>query len=103
MTQFNSRLLAFILSILLVSFLSIQSVHASESGEFIDDAVITTKVKAEIFNDPSLKTFEISVETIKGVVHLSGSVSNPANIDRAVEIARSISGVKAVENTLTVK
>ncbi len=103
MTQLNNRFSTFILSILVVFFLSANPVHAGEAGEFIDDAVITTKVKAEIFNDDSLKTFEISVETIKGVVHLSGSVNSQAEISRAVEIARSINGVTAVENNMTVK
>ncbi|MBY0473890.1 MAG: BON domain-containing protein [Nitrosomonas sp.] len=107
MTQLNNRFLTFILSILMVLFLSANFAHAgeaaSEAGEYIDDTVITTKVKAEIFNEPTLKTFEISVETTKGVVNLSGSVSSQADIDRAVEITRRVSGVTAVENNMSVK
>ncbi|WP_295628594.1 BON domain-containing protein [uncultured Nitrosomonas sp.] len=107
MTQLNNRFLTFILSILMVFFLSANSAHAgeaaSEAGEYIDDTVITAKVKAEIFNEPTLKTFEISVETTKSVVNLSGSVSSQADIDRAVEITRRVSGVTAVENNMSVK
>ena len=54
------------------------------TGEYVDDSVITTKVKASIFNDPSLKATEINVETFKGTVQLSGFVAQPHNIARAV-------------------
>jgi len=72
-------------------------------GEYIDDTVLTTKVKALIFDDSTLKSMEISVETFKGVVQLSGFVSSQANIDRAVEIARSVSGVTLVKNDMQLK
>ncbi|HEY2630706.1 MAG TPA: BON domain-containing protein, partial [Usitatibacter sp.] len=53
------------------------------TGEYVDDTVITTKVKAAILDEPTLKSAEINVETFKGVVQLSGFVSSPANIDKA--------------------
>lgn len=73
------------------------------TGEYIDDAVITTRVKAEIFNDATLKSSEINVETFKGIVQLSGFVSSAANIDRAVSIARGIKGVTSVKNDMRLK
>ncbi|MDO8176946.1 MAG: BON domain-containing protein [Undibacterium sp.] len=73
------------------------------TGEYVDDAVITTKVKAEIFNEPTLKSSEINVETFKGVVQLSGFVSSNASIDKAVTITRSVKGVVSVKNDMRLK
>ena len=73
------------------------------TGEYVDDSVITTKVKASIFNEPSLKSTEINVETFKGTVQLSGFVAQPADITRAGEIARGVKGVKEVKNDIRVK
>ena len=73
------------------------------TGEFVDDSVITTKVKAAIINEPSLKATEIKVETFKGVVQLSGFVSSEAEIDRAVEVARDVKGVTSVKNDMRLK
>jgi osmotically-inducible protein OsmY len=73
------------------------------TGEYVDDAVITTKVKAEIFNESTLKSAEINVETFKGVVQLSGFVSSNANIDKAVSITRSVKGVVSVKNDMRLK
>lgn len=73
------------------------------TGEFVDDAVITTKVKAAIFNEPGLKSTEINVETFKGVVQLSGFVSSEAAATKAVEVAKSVDGVKSVKNDMRLK
>ena len=73
------------------------------TGEYVDDSVITTKVKAGIFNEPSLKSTEINVETFKGTVQLSGFVAQPEDIAKAAEVARSVKGVTAVKNDLHVK
>jgi len=73
------------------------------TGEYIDDVAITAKVKAEIFNDPALSSSEINVETFKGVVQLSGFVGSDSEIAKAVELARRVSGVKAVRNDMRVK
>lgn len=73
------------------------------TGEYVDDSVITTKVKAEIFNEPSLKSMEINVETFKGIVQLSGFVTSNANIDKAVSIARNVKGVRSVKNDMRLK
>ncbi len=79
------------------------STKHESTGEYIDDSVITTKVKSAIFNEPGLKSAEINVETFKGVVQLSGFVSSRANINRAVEVARGVKGVKSVKNDMRVK
>ncbi|MDP1990208.1 MAG: BON domain-containing protein [Syntrophales bacterium] len=94
----------FFLVILLVSFLGCASTAKQEgTGEYIDDSVITTKVKAEILKDDTLKSSEINVETFKGVVQLSGFVNAQADINKAVEVARSVKGVTSVKNDMHVK
>lgn len=75
----------------------------SGTGEYIDDSVITTKVKAAILKEEDLKVTEINVETFKGVVQLSGFVSSQAEINRAVTVARGVAGVKDVKNDMRVK
>ncbi len=73
------------------------------TGEYVDDSTITAKVKAAIFDDPALKVFQISVETFKGAVQLSGFVNSPQVVSRAGEVASRVSGVKSVKNNLLVK
>jgi osmotically-inducible protein OsmY len=73
------------------------------TGQYIDDSVITTKVKSALLNSPGLKSFEISVDTYKGRVQLSGSVSTGANIDEAVAIAYRVGGVTSVKNDMLLK
>lgn len=73
------------------------------TGEYIDASVLTSKVKTAIYNDPMLKVLQINVETFKGVVQLSGFVDSPEAAARAVEVARSVEGVKAVKNKMSVK
>lgn len=73
------------------------------TGEYIDDSVLTTKVKAAVFNEPSLKSTEINVETFKGVVQLSGFVNSQADINKAADVARDVKGVKSVKNDMRVK
>lgn len=73
------------------------------TGQYVDDAVITTKVKAAIFNEPTLKTLQINVETYKAEVQLSGFVDSVQSVNRAGEVAGSVDGVKKVKNDLIVK
>jgi osmotically-inducible protein OsmY len=73
------------------------------TGEYVDDTVITGKVKTAIFNEPSLKSAEINVETFKGIVQLSGFVSSPAAETTAVAVARNVGGVKSVKNDMRLK
>ncbi len=73
------------------------------TGEYVDDTVITTKVKAAVFEDASLKSAEINVETFKGRVQLSGFVNSQADINRATALARNIKGVTSVANDMRLK
>lgn len=100
----SKRLTTVLFSFLLVAVAGCASTSKSEgTGEYIDDTVITTKVKAEIFNEPTLKSRELNVETFKGTVQLSGFVSSQADINKAVEVARSVKGVKSVKNDMKIK
>lgn len=102
--KYYSKLATVFLAILMASLLGCASTETKEgTGEYLDNTVITTKVKAAIFDEPTLKSSEINVETFKGVVQLSGFVSSQADIDRAVEIARQIEGVKSVKNGMQLK
>lgn len=73
------------------------------TGEYIDDSVITTKVKAAILNEPTLKSAEIKVDTFKGVVQLSGFVAAQASAVKAAEIASGVKGVVSVKNDIRMK
>ena len=103
MRVFNG-FIAFIFAVLLASMLGCASTPTQEgTGEYVDDTVITTKVKAAIFDEPSLKSAEINVETFKGVVQLTGFVSSRAAIDKAVQVARGVKGVTSVRNNMRLK
>ena len=73
------------------------------TGEYVDDSVITTKVKSMLAADDFLKSFKISVETYKGVVQLSGFVNSQKAVDKATEIVKGVNGVKDIKNDLIVK
>ena len=75
----------------------------TRTGQYVDDSVITSKVKAAIFNEPQLKSAEINVETFKGQVQLSGFVSSQANVMKAMDIARNVSGVTSVKDDMRLK
>ena len=93
-----------ILAIMFATVLGCASTSKQEgTGEYIDDSVITTKVKAAIFQEATLKSAEINVETYKGTVQLSGFVNSAADINKAVEIARSVKGVTSVKNAMRLK
>ena len=86
------------------AFLGCASTRTQEStGEYIDDSVITSKVKADILGDEHLKSFQIGVETNKGVVQLSGFVNSSHAKERAGEVASKVKGVSHVRNDLIVK
>jgi osmotically-inducible protein OsmY len=104
MNKFNRTLAAALLAVTLVSVVGCASTSNKEgTGEYVDDAVITTKVKAAIFNESTLKSTEINVETYKGVVQLSGFVNSQADINKAVSLARSVKGVTGVKNDMRLK
>jgi osmotically-inducible protein OsmY len=90
--------------VFVVALISCAGSRTSESsGQYVDDSVITTKVKSAFLADPDVKSLDISVETFKGVVQLSGFVNNTEQVDKAVEITKSVEGVSSVKNSLIVK
>ena len=104
MKPLSKYLSAAFLAITLVSVVGCASTSQKEgTGEYVDDSIITTKVKAAIFNEPTLKVAEINVETFKGVVQLSGFVNSRGDINKAVAVARSVRGVISVRNDMRLK
>ena len=104
MKQLGKYLSAVFLAATLVSVVGCSSTPQKEgTGQYFDDSVITTKVKAALFNDPTTKSTEVNVETFKGVVQLSGFVSSQDAANRAVELARGVNGVKSVTNDMRLK
>jgi osmotically-inducible protein OsmY len=93
-----------VLLMLIATFAACSSTRTHEStGEYVDDSVITTKVKSLLAADDFLKSFQIGVESYKGVVQLSGFVNSQKAVDKAIEITRSVNGVKSIKNNLIVK
>ena len=93
-----------VLLMLIATFAACASTRTHEStGEYVDDSVITSKVKALLANDDFFKSFQISIETYKGIVQLSGFVNSQQAVNKASEIVRTVQGVKSVKNDLIVK
>ena len=76
---------------------------SDSTGQYIDDTVITTKVKSALLGDDAVKSFAVSVETVKGVVQLSGFVNTSDQRSAAGKDAAAVAGVKSVKNDLIVK
>ena len=104
MQRIKKSLTTLICGLALMASLGCASTRTHEgTGEYVDDSVITTKVKTAIFNEPGLKVSEVQVETFKGIVQLSGFVSSPADIKGAVRVASAVNGVKSVTNHMQLK
>jgi BON domain len=104
MKKRNMLIGCFMILILIATLVACASTSKQEgAGEYVDDSVITTKVKSMLGADDFLKSFEITVETYKGTVQLSGFVDSQKAIDKAGEIASGVKGVKSVKNNLNVK
>jgi osmotically-inducible protein OsmY len=89
---------------MIVAFMACASTtKQSSTGEYLDDSVITSKIKTQLATDDFLKSFQISVETYQGTVQLSGFVNSQNAVDKAGQIARGVKGVKSVKNDLIVK
>jgi osmotically-inducible protein OsmY len=100
----NMFIRCLMLIMLIVSFAACASTSKQEStGDYIDDSVITTKIKSQLAADDFLKSFQISVESRKGIAQLSGFVDSQKAVDKAGQIARGVEGVKSVRNDLIVK
>jgi osmotically-inducible protein OsmY len=95
---------ALLLSAVLIAAAGCAATRTHEaSGQYVDDSVITSKVKAAILGEPGLKVSEINVETFKGRVQLSGFVSHRGDIDSAIRVARNVDGVTSVTNDMQLK
>ena len=79
------------------------SAKHESTGQYVDDTAITAKVKTAIFEQPTLKSAEINVETFKGVVQLSGFVSSAENQKLAMDVARKVPGVTSVKDDMRLK
>jgi len=94
-------------TVLLISVLAFSACastpHSESTGEYLDDSMLTTRVKAAVFNDPLLKSSEINVETFKGRVQLSGFVSSTAEMQRALAVAKDVKGVTTVNSDMKLK
>lgn len=103
MTGLN-RILAILAALAMAVTLGCASTAKSEgTGEYVDDTVITAKVKTAILGESTLKATEINVETFKGVVQLSGFVNSQSDVNKAVVVAQNVKGVKSVKNDMRVK
>ena len=103
MTALN-RILAVLAALAMAVTLGCASTAKSEgTGEYVDDTVITAKVKTAILGESTLKSTEINVETFKGIVQLSGFVNSQSDVNTAVVVARNVNGVKSVKNDMRVK
>ena len=104
MKKRNTVVCFLVILALIATFAACAATRTQEStGEYVDDSVITTKVKSLLAEDDFLKSFQIGVETFKGVVQLSGFVNSQEAVNKAVEITRSVKWVKDVKNDLIVK
>lgn len=99
-----NRITTVVFAVLLASLVGCASTSSKEgTGEYIDDTVVTVKVKAAILQEPTLKSAEINVETFKGVVQLSGFVANREAVNKAIEVTRAVKGVSSVKNDMLLK
>jgi osmotically-inducible protein OsmY len=99
-----NRIATLIAAVAFAALAGCASTRTQEStGQYIDDTVLTTNVKAAILNAPTLKSAEINVETFKSRVQLSGFVRSQANMDEAVKVAQAVQGVTSVKNDMVLK
>jgi osmotically-inducible protein OsmY len=98
------RVIPYFAIVAMASLIGCASTSKSEgSGQYVDDSVITAKVKTAIFEQPGLKSSEINVETYKGIVQLSGFVISQESINVAVATAKGVNGVTSVKNDMRLK
>lgn len=98
------RLAAFLSALMIVALPGCAPTETrAGTGQYIDDTVITAKVKGALIADPELKATEIQVDTFKGTVQLSGFVAAPEHVQKAERLTRDIAGVKSVKNDIAIK
>ncbi len=104
MTDSTRKFAAIAAASLLAVTLGCASTSRQEStGQYVDDSVITTRVKAAMLADPATKVLQVNVETFKGAVQLSGFVESQTVANRAVEVTRGVPGVASVKNDMRLR
>ncbi|MDY7547303.1 BON domain-containing protein [Glaciimonas sp. Gout2] len=104
MTSITKRFAGFFFALFMLSLAGCAATATHEgTGGYVDDAVITTKVKAAIFNEPTLKSAEINVETYKGIVQLSGFVAQRQDAATAANVTAGVKGVQSVKNDIRLR
>ncbi len=93
--------LAVVLSVILAACAG--TTNQESTGEYIDDTVLTSRVKSILLNDPDVSGLSVNVESYKGTVQLSGFVKTVAERNRAVKLARGADGVKRVKNDILIR
>jgi osmotically-inducible protein OsmY len=73
------------------------------TGSYVDDSVVTTRVKTKFAEDSTVSAMALNVETMKGVVQLSGFAKSPAEKQKAEQLAREVKGVVSVKNDIIVR
>lgn len=101
--SFRRFLLALSSALLLSLFVSCTTPAGRSTGQVVDDAAITTQVKADLLADKEVSGIAVSVETFKGEVVLTGAVDSWAQSHKAAQIARRVHGVTSVKNLLKIK
>ena len=103
MSRIDITIKSLIVPVLVVVLAACSAVSGRETaGEYLDDTTITTKVKSEFIGDPQIKAMQINVETMRGVVQLSGFVDSSKQKARAVQIARQVRGVQGVQDNIMI-
>lgn len=99
--SFGNTIFACLVALLLTACAG--SGNQASTGEYIDDTVVTSRVKSALLNDPAVSGIAINVETYKGTVQLSGFVKTVAERNRAVHVSRTVPGVKRVQNDILIR
>ncbi len=99
----TSAVSVFVLMMVLVALVACRTPAGRSAGQVVDDATITTEVKAKLLNDNVTKGIAVSVDTFEGQVTLTGAVDNQSQRDKAAQIAMGVKGVKKVNNLIAMK
>lgn len=99
--QMGRITLAIILSLFLAACAG--TANESSTGEYIDDTVLTSRVKSALLNDPDVSGLTVNVESFKGTVQLSGFVKTVAERNKALKLARAVNGVKRIKNDILIR
>lgn len=99
--QFTQIVLAAMMALVLAACAGTSKQEST--GEYIDDTILTTRVKTALLNDPLVSGLAVNIETYKGTVQLSGFVKSVAERNRAVDLARGVKGIRQVKNDILIR